>query len=170
MDQNKLVQKEQIWVDPEIDFTFIFCSYQDRGIQLTQPDFKKHTKENKKPQEASNSWGCLNVIQSRTVLLVCVQKLWGLRTQENLSKLYKKYNNYRNPSCTNLTKFRSTDSMVIQWLCFPGTRGTRGLQSHRRQSLHPCQAAKGPSLTLKAPQKVPETLYFSHKNSFHFYM
>lgn len=45
MDQNKLVQKELTWVDPEIDFTFIFCSYQNRGIQPTQPDLKKHTKE-----------------------------------------------------------------------------------------------------------------------------
>lgn len=48
MAQNKPVQEELIWVDPEIDFTFIFCSYQDRGIQPTQPDFKKHTKEKKK--------------------------------------------------------------------------------------------------------------------------
>lgn len=50
MDQNKLMQEGWIWVDPGIEFTFIFCSYQDRGIQFTQPDFKKHTKEKKKPK------------------------------------------------------------------------------------------------------------------------
>lgn len=50
MDQNKLVQEELIWVDPETDFTFISCSYQDRGIQPTQPDFKKHQRKRKNPK------------------------------------------------------------------------------------------------------------------------
>lgn len=110
-------------------------------------------------------------LQKQNVFLARVQKLWGLRTKEKLSKLYKKNKHYRNPGCTNFAKFRFTDLMVIQWLAFPATRGTRGLQSCMRQSLHPCQIAKRPFTHSHSPT-VPKYLklrIFPQKNSSHFY-